>query len=223
MNKSFRLLCFAASMAGLAFAAPVVHAESLFANEERMNALAQDMQGISANISSSMAETQSAIQQLLREEGNPSADAVRAYFDNLESQARTILTQVSVNSEFMDALDAADRRLQVMQRRFEADVEASGGNDARANSRLERIQRARSEFENQVKMVRQTEKDIVQLLIENSTARDDLIAEGTLRDAELVVEALSRVTGGLQAAADTLQEISSAALQRDDVSSIAPE
>lgn len=223
MNSIKRTIFITASAVCLLMGTVNVQAQSLFADEERMDELALEMQSISSSITSSMQETQSAIQALLNEDGKAGVDSVRAYFDSLENQARTILSQVSVNSNFMDALDAADRRLQVMQRRFEADVEASGGSDGRALQRLERIQKARADFDTQMKMVRETESDIVELILENSEARDELIIEGSLDDAERVVAALSKVTSGLQAAAGTLQEISQTALNRDDVASIATE
>lgn len=211
----------AALVGGLALLPLAAQSQSLFSNEAQMDELAKEMQGISSGISASMQGTQDEIKILLSENGGSGADAVIQYFDNLETQARTILAQVSVNSNFMDALDSADRRLGVMQKRFEADVKASGGEDARALRRLERIQKARQEFSDQMKKVHQTEKDIVELILVNSQARDDIILEGGIGQAEKVVAALGRVTDGLQDAADKLQEISEAALSRDDVSNIA--
>lgn len=223
MTSSLRKAAFAALISSVAILPVSGQAQSLFTNEAQMDDLAKEMQGISTDITSSMQDTQDAIKTLIGENGGAGADAVRQYFDNLETQARTILAQVSVNSNFMDALDAADRRLGIMQKRFEADVKASGGEDARALQRLERIQKARQDFTEQMKKVHQTEKDIVELILQNSQARDDLIIDGGIRDAEMVVAALSRVTDGLQDAADKLQEISTAALARDDVSNIATE
>lgn len=220
MTLSLRRTVFAGLVGGMVLLPTLGHSQSLFNNEAQMNDLAQEMQDISSDISTNMQETQDAIKTLLGESGGTRADAVRQYFDNLETQARTILAQVSVNSNFMDALDAADRRLSVMQKRFEADVTASGGEDARALHRLERIQRARQEFTEQVNRVRQTEKDIVELILLNSQARDELFMDGILDDVEDVVAALSRVTDGLQDAAGKLQEISTAALSREDTSNI---
>lgn len=221
MTSTVRKAVFAALVGSLAVLPVSGQAQSLFSNEAQMDDLAKEMQGISSDITTSMKDAQIAIKILLGENGGAGADAVRRYFDNLETQARTILAQVSVNSNFMDALDAADRRLGIMQKRFEADVKASSGDDARALQRLERIQKARQDFTEQMRKVHQTEKDIVELILQNSQARDDLIIDGSIKDAEMVVAALNRVTDGLQDAADKLQEISEAALTRDDVSNIA--
>ena len=220
MTSSIKKLAFATLLGTLGLAPISGYAQSLFNNEEKMDDLAQEMQGISADITSSMQDAQGAIHKLLGEGESPSADSVRLYFDDLETQARSILAQVSVNSSFMDALDAADRRLAVMQKRFEADVNASGGEDARALRRLERIQQARQDFAEQMSNVRETEKDIVELILQNSESRDSLLLEGQISDAEQVAAALRRVTDGLRDAADKLQEISIAALESDDVSNI---
>ena len=220
MTSSIKKLAFAVFLGVWVLTPLSGYAQSLFNNEEKMDDLAEEMQGISADITSSMQDAQGAIHKLLGEGESPSADAVRLYFDDLETQARSILSQVSVNSSFMDALDAADRRLAVMQKRFEADVNASGGEDARALRRLERIQQARQDFTEQMNNVRETEKDIVELILQNSESRDSLLLDGQISDAEQVAAALRRVTDGLRDAADKLQEISIAALASDDVPDI---
>ena len=220
MTSSINKLTLAALL-GVWFLAPVSgHAQSLFKDKEHMDELAKEMQVISTDITSSMDDAQSAIHKLLGEGESPSADALRQYFDDLESKARTILSRVSVNSSFMDALDAAERHLAVMQKRFEADVKAAGGEDAHALRRLERIQRSRQEFTAQMNKLRETESDIIELILQNTKSRDSLLLDGQIEDAELVADALKTVTDGLQSAADKLQEISVAALESEDVSKI---
>ena len=222
MTSSIYKLTFAALLVWVLSLASG-NAQSLFADKEQMDELARQMQTIGTEITAEMDNTQNSIDKLLGAGASDSADAVRQYFDLLETQARKILSLVSVNSNFMDALDSADRRLDVMQKRFAANLKASDGEDADAKLNLERIQRLRQNFSEQMNELRETEKNIIAAILLNANTRDRLLLEGQIKDAEQVATDLGKVSDKLRSAAEKLQEISTAALASEDASNISTE
>ena len=174
-----------------------------------------------AQIQHSLDEELKSLKEVLKELGESMnrvhqledrVDIMRRHFDGLDTQARSILVQVSENSSFMDALDASGRRLAVLQKRFEADVNASGGEDARALRRVERIQQTRQDFTEQINIVHKIELDIVDLLFENSgfirnLQLNDTISSGAEEVLKNGAEEVQNAVGRMRGISDAVRRI----------------
>lgn len=178
----------------LTLGATQAHAQA-FDNTEELNALRDEMNSTASAVRGDIGAALEGMQQVGQIEASEQAVAVNDYFDQIEAAARSILTEVSSNSEFAD-------QLQMMRSNITTLIATIEGEEPtpERDRNLARLTAAMDEYNAVYDQIQDAEKMIVQAIVENNDARSQV-----LRDIQ--IGAVERAVGRLQDVADGLVEL----------------
>jgi DNA repair exonuclease SbcCD ATPase subunit len=181
-----------------------------FARQEQLDQLSADLRDTATGLKSAMETAQTSMEALSDDASvSDKEQQIRAYFDSLESQTEDIITKVSSNSDFMDALDDARQRINTLISRNE--LRPAGSNNTSRDARLADLQRLKAEFDEQYEELQSAEKRINNSIVRNQQIERELIADARVKSVEQLVNDLRVVTSGITDMVDTLDQIGESA------------
>lgn len=181
-----------------------------FARQEQLDQLSADLRDTATGLKSAMETAQTSMEALSDDASvSEKEQQIRTYFDSLEAQTENIITKVSSNSDFMDALDDARQRINTLISRNE--LRPADSNNTSRDARLADLQRLKAEFDEQYEELQSAEKRINNSIVRNQQIERELIADARVMSVEQVVDNLRVVTSGITDMVDTLDQIGEAA------------
>lgn len=171
-------------------------------DEDQLASLRDDLLAVSDRVKGSIAATQESGQALGNFSGDARTEAAFQILDAVETETRTVLDQVRLNSPFMDELDRARAEVVTILRKHEREP-TSPARDAR----VARLTTALSEVERQYEEIQNAESRMTRLLSDHALMRREIVLNGEVGNVETFVDDLAALTAGLDEMATVLAEV----------------
>lgn len=163
-------------------------------NVERLQKQSQELAAIQDRFRRSAANTTGLIENFLKEGAETDASDLDAVFDEYESIAKDALTQISLESEFRDALDGMRAELEVLIIRQRQEPAS-----ARRDARLQRYAELQKTYNEQTDRISEMDQNLTDRLVELARERRELRFDRDLSEVETIVEALQEALSNLEA------------------------
>lgn len=163
-------------------------------NVERLQKQSQELAAIQDRFRRSAANTTGLIENFLKEGAETDASDLDAVFDEYESIAKDALTQISLESEFRDALDGMRAELEVLIIRQRQEPAS-----ARRDARLQRYAELQQTYNEQTDRISEMDQNLTDRLVELARERRELRFDRDLSEVETIVEALQEALSNLEA------------------------
>jgi uncharacterized protein YukE len=180
------------------------NAQEAFARQDQLQALSENLSGISNRVQSSVDETMISMANLQNYSGDEQTAQAFAMLDTIETETREVIDQIKITSPFMSALDDARATVLVLLRKNERDPQSPS-----RDARIVALTSALASIDEQSAQILSAEGTLTSLLADHAQMRAELIRNGEVRAVQLFVEDLSQLTEGLEQMASVLSEISS--------------
>lgn len=163
-------------------------------NVERLQKQSRELAAIQDRFRRSAANTTGLIESFLKEGAETDASDLDAVFDEYETIAKDALTQISLESEFRDALDGMRAELEVLIIRQRQEPAS-----ARRDARLQRYAELQQTYNEQTDQISEMDQNLTDRLVELARERRELRFDRDLSEVETIVEALQEALSNLEA------------------------
>lgn len=170
------------------------HAMAQNANVERLQKQSRELAEIQDRFRRSAVNTTGLIESFLKDGGGDGGGDLDAVFDDYESIAKDALTQISLESEFRDALDGMRAELEVLIIRQRQEPAS-----ARRDARLQRYAELQKTYNEQTERISEMDQNLTDRLVDLARERRELRFDRDLVDVETIVEALQEALSNLEA------------------------
>lgn len=204
MTLNIRNSGFALMLACAALGPSAAVAQEGFARQDQLQALSEDLSGISTRVRQSVDATMTSMANLQNYSGDDQTAQAFAMLDIIEVETREVIDKIRITSPFMSALDDARATVLVLLRKNERDP-PSPARDAR----IAALTTSLASIDEQSAQILAAEGTLTSLLGDHAQMRAELIRNGEVRAVQLFVNDLSALTDGLEQMATVLSEISS--------------
>lgn len=163
-------------------------------NVERLQQQSRELAEIQDRFRVSAANTTGLIASFLESGAENGSGDLDAIFDEYESIAKDVLSQIALESEFRDALDGMRAELEVLIIRQRQEPAS-----ARRDARLQRYAELQETYNEQTERIAQMDQNLTDRLVDLARERRELSFDRDLQDVETIVGALQEALSNLEA------------------------
>lgn len=174
----------------------VVSAGTAQAQSKHVKRIQQQQQVVSdlrSNIADSITETRDRISDLENGRTVGDIDAIDGLYSAIEADTRAVLTSISFQSDFRDALDDLRAQIESMIARNMREPES-----ARRDARLMRLQELKTVYQQQYDSVSELEQRLIFRLADLNTEKRAAIADAEVDNLAGVIQSLQTLVDNLE-------------------------
>lgn len=180
-------------------------------NTNRLEDLRGELSATANSVRDNLTSTAQSMTALFESGATAEQGAVLSILDAMETESRTILDRVKLNSDFMDELDRARAEVLVILRKQEREPPSP----ARDN-RVARLESALAQVEDEYETLQSLESQITFSLSQHAQLRREITLEGEVVRVETFVDELQELTSNLERMVAVLDEVGTSFLQTED-------